>query len=169
MTRLSIPSDHLPIRSDEYPRSAGNSSAQTSPHIGARPTPARVGITRFPDRDLQAMRSAELPLHQRARTWSEAVSGHQSARRAAPQRLRSERRARARRQFDRQLQQAAQSTQRNLCDQHGTPAPARGSRVDRDGPGPHCLRRRQGGRRSRRHGCLRSCCWRLTIRSGERQ
>lgn len=169
MTRLSIPSDHLPIRSDEFPRSARNSSAQTSSHISARLAAARVGITRCSDRDLQAMRSAELPLHQRARTWSEAVSGHQSARRAAPQRLRSERCARARRQSDRQLQQAARGTQRNLCDQRGTPAPARGSRVDRDGPGPHRLRRCQGGRRSRRHGCLPSCCWRLTIRSGERQ
>ncbi len=169
MTRLSILSDHLPIRSDEYPRSASNRSAQTSSQIGARLAAARVGIARFPDRNLQAMRSAELPLYQRARTWSKAVSGHQSARRAAPQGLRSERRARARRQFDRQLQQAARGTQRNLCDQHGTPAPAPGSRVDRDGPGLHHLRRRQGGRRSRRHGCLLSCCWRLTIRSGERQ
>lgn len=169
MNRLLIRSDHITIRSDEYPGSVSDSTAQTPPKTGARLAPARAGVTRFADRDLQALRPAELPLRQRPGTWSEAISGHQSTRRAAPQRLRPERHARARCQFDRQLQQAARGSQRNLRDQHGTPAPARGSRVDRDGPGPHLLRRRQGGRGSRRHGCLLSCCWRLIIRSGERQ
>jgi hypothetical protein len=169
VNRLLILSDHITIRSDEYQGSASNSSAQTPSQLGTRLASDRAAVAWFADRDLQALRPAELPLRQRPGTWSEAISGHQSARRAAPQRLRPERHARTRCQFDRQLQQAARGSQRNLCDQHGTPTPARGSRVDRDGPGPHLLRRRQGGRGSRRHGCLLSCCWRLIIRSGERQ
>jgi hypothetical protein len=169
MNRLLIRSDHITIRSDEYQRSAGNSSAQTPPQLGARLTSNGAAVAWFADRDLQALRPAELPLRQRPGPWSEAISGHQSAGRTAPPRLRSERYARAGCLFDRQLRQAARGSQRNLCDQHGTPAPARGSRVNRGGPSPHRLRHRQGGRGSRRHGCLLSCCWRLTIRSGERQ
>jgi hypothetical protein len=169
MNRLLIRSDHITIRSDEYQRSARNSSAQTPSQLGARLTANGAAVAWFADRDLQALRPAELPLRQRPGPWSEAISGHQSARKTAPPRLHPERHARAGCQFDRQLQQAARGSQRNLCDQHGTPAPTRGSRVDRDGPGPHRRRHRQGRRGSRRHGCLLSCCWRLTIRSGERQ
>jgi hypothetical protein len=169
MNRLLIRSDHITIRSDEHQRSARNSSAQTPSQLGARLTSDGAAIAWFADRDLQALRPAELPLRQRPGPWSEAVSGHQSAGKTAAPRLRSERYARAGCQFDRQLQQAARGSQRNLCDQHGTPAPARGSGVDRGEPGPHRRRHRQGGRGSRRYGCLLSCCWRLTIRSGERQ
>ena len=169
MNRLLIPSDHITIRSDECSASDSNSSAQTPSQLGPRPPPDRATVAWFAYRDIQALRSAELPLRQWAGTWSEAISGHQSARRAAPQRLRPECHARARCQFDRQLQQAARGTQRDLCDQHGTPAPTRGSRIGRDGPSPYRLRCRKGGRCSCRHGCLPSSCWRLTIRCGERQ
>jgi hypothetical protein len=169
MIRPLIRSDHITIRSDEYQRSARNSSTQTPSQIGARLTANGAGVAWFANRDLQALRPAELPLRQRPRPWSEAISGHQSARKTAAPRLRPERHAPAGRQFDRQLQQAARGSQRNLCDQHGTPAPTRGSRIDLDGPVPYRHRYRQGRRGSRRHGCLLSCCWRLTIRSGERQ
>lgn len=169
MTRLLIRSDHITIRSDEYQQSVGNNSAQTPSQLGARFTSNRAVVARFADRDLQALRPAELPLCQWPGPWSEAIPGHKSAGRTAPSRLRPERYERARCQFDPQLQQAARRSQRNLCDQHGTPTPAGGSRVNRDGPGPHRVRHRQGGCGSRRHGCLLSCCWRLTIRSRERQ
>ena len=167
MNCLLIRSDDLTIRSDEYPESASNSSAQTSPQTGARLAPARAGVTRFADRDLQALRSAELPLRGRTGTRSEAISRHQSAWRAAPQRLRPECSSRARCPSDLQLPQAARGAQRDLRDQCRTPAPARGSRVDRHGPGPHRPRLRQSGGRPRRHGCVLSLCWRLAVRSGE--
>ena len=165
MNRLLIPSDYITIRSDEYSACVSNSSAQTSSQPCARPAPNRATVARFADRDIQALRSAELPLRQWSGAWSEAISGDQSARRAAAQRLRPECHARARSQSDRQLQQAARGTLRDLCDQHGTPAPARGSRVNLDGPSPHHLRYRKAGSCARRHGRR----WRLTSRSGERQ
>lgn len=169
MNRLLIRSDYITIRSDEYQRYARNRSAQTPSQLGARLTSNGATVAWFADRDLQALRPAEMPLRQWPGPWPEAISGHQPAGKTAPPRLRPERHARAGCQFDRQLQQTAPGSQRNLCHQHGTPAPTRGSWVDRGGPGAHRLRHRQGGRGSRRHGCLLSCCWRLTIRSGERQ
>lgn len=169
MNRLLIPSDYITIRSDEYSAPVNNSSAQTPSQPSARPAPNRTTVARFADRDIQALRSAELPLRQWSGAWSEAISGDQSARRAAAQRLRPECHARARCQSDRQFQQTARGTLRDLCDQHGTPAPARGSRVNLDGPGAHYLRYRKGGSCARRHGRLLSCRWRFTSRSGERQ
>lgn len=169
MNRLLIRSDHITIRSDEHQRSARNSSAPTPSQLGARLTSNRAIAAWFADRDLQALRAAEVPLRQRPGPWSEAISGHQSAGKTASPRLRSERDARAGCQFGRQLQQAARGSRRNLRDQHGTPAPARGSRVDRSESGSDRLRHRQGGRGSCRYGCLLSCCWRLPIRSGERR
>ena len=74
MNRLLIRSDDLTIRSDEYPASAINSSAQTPPQAGARLAPDRAGVTRLADRDLQTLRSAELPLRERTGTRSEAIS-----------------------------------------------------------------------------------------------
>ena len=162
-----IPSDDLTIRSDEYPGSVSNSSAPASPQIGARPTTARTGVTRVADRDLQALRSAELPLRRRTWTRSETISGDQPAWRATPPRLCAERCLRAGCPFDRQLPQAARGTQRDLCDQHRTSAPSRGSRVDRHGSGPYRPRLRQGGRHPRRHGRVLSRCRRLAVRSGE--
>jgi hypothetical protein len=169
MNRLLIRSDYTTIRSDEYQRYARNRSSQTPSQGGARVAPNRAVVAWCADRDLQALRPAELSLRRRSGTWSEAISGHQSARRPTPPGLRPERHARSRCHSDRQLQQASRSSQRDLCDQHGTPTPARGSRVGRHEPGSHLLRHRQGGCGSRRHGCLLSCCWRLIIRSGERR
>ena len=169
MNRLLIRSDHLSIRSDEHPESFAIGSTQTSSQSGARTATAREGVTRVANRDLQALWPAKLPLRRRTGARAEAVSCDQSAWRTTAPRLCAERRLRAGCSFARQLPQAARSSQRDLCDQCRASAPAPGSRVDRDGPGPRCPRFRQGGRHSRRHGCILSHCWRLAVRSGEDQ
>src|SRR5215472_17485533 len=90
MTRLQILSDYLQIRSDGYRRFANIRAAQTAPQTGARSTPARVCAARLADRDLQAVRPAELSLRQRAGARAEAISGDQPAERASAQRLRAQ-------------------------------------------------------------------------------
>jgi hypothetical protein len=169
MNLLLIRSDHLSIRSDGYPESVIIYSTQASSQASARPATAREGATRVANRDLQALRPAKLPLRQRAGTRAEAISCHQSAWRTAAPRLCAERRLRAGCPSDRQLPQAARSAQRDLRDQRRTSAPARRSRVDRNGPCPRRPRFRCGGGHSRRHGCVLSRCWRLAVRSGEGQ
>jgi hypothetical protein len=169
MNRLLIRSDHLSIRSDGYPKSFAISSTQASSQSGAWPATAREGVTRVANRDLQALWPAKLPLRRWTGTRAEAISCDQSAWRTTAPRLCAERRLRAGRPIDRQLPQAARSSQRDLRDQRRTSASARGSRVDRDGPCARCPRFRQGGRHSRRHGCVLSRCWRLAVRSGEGQ
>jgi len=169
MNRLLIRSDHLSIRSDGYPEAFAINSTQASSQPGARPAPAREGITRVTNRDLQALWPTELPLRRRAGTRAEAVSCDQSAWRTTAPRLCTECRLRPGGPTDRQLPQATRKSQRDLCDQCRASAPARGSWVDRDGPRPRRPRFRQGGRHSRRHGCVLSRCWRLAVRSGEGQ
>lgn len=169
MNRLLIRSDHLPIRSDGYSKSFAISSPQTSSQSGARPASARKGATRVANRDLQTLWPAKLSLRRRTGAWAKAISCGQSAWRTAAPRLCAERCLRAGCPFDRQLPQATRRSQRDLRDQRRTSAPARGSGVDRDGPSPRCPRFRQGGRHSRRHGCVLSRCWRLAVRSGEGQ
>ena len=169
MNRLLIRSDHLSIRSDGRSGSFAISPTQASSQSGARPATAREGVTRVANRDLQALWPAKLPLRRRTGARTEAVSCDQSAWRTTAPRLCAERRLRAGCSFDRQLPQAARSSQRDLCDQCRASAPARGSRVDRDGPCPRGPRFHQGGRHSRRHGCVLSRCWRLAVRSGEGQ
>lgn len=166
MNRLLIRSDHLTDRSDCHAGSSSDSAAQTTPQTGARPSSTRAAAARIVDGDLQALRAAELPLCQWTRAWPEAVPGHQSAWRATAPRLRAERRSRARRPLDRQPPQAARRHQRDLRDQCRTAAPARGSRVDRHGPGPRRLRPGQGRRHSCRHGGILPRRRRLTVPSG---
>jgi len=166
MNRLLIRSDHLTDRSDRHAGSSSDSAAQTTPQTGAQPSPARAVAARIVDGDLQALRAAELPLYQWTRTWSEAIPGHQSAWQATAPGLRAERRSRARRPFDRQPPQSSRSAQRDLRDQRRTAAPARGSRVDRHGPGLRRLRPGQGRRHSCRHGGVLPRCRRLAVQSG---
>ncbi len=166
MNRLLIRSDHLTVRSDNHAGSFSDRSAQTTPRTDTRPSPARAAAARVADRNLQALRPAELPLRRRTGTRSEAILGHQSAWRATAPGLRAERRSRARRPVDWQLPQAARSAQRDLRDQRRTPAPARGSRVDRHGPGPRRLRPGPGRRHSRRHGAVLPGRRRLAAQSG---
>ena len=61
MTRLLIPSDYLSIRSDGHSGSIRLSSAKTAPQTAARFAATRPRVARLVDRDLQAVRSAELP------------------------------------------------------------------------------------------------------------
>jgi hypothetical protein len=169
MNRRLIRSDHLTIRSDGHSEPFAISPTQASSQSGARPAPAREAVTRLANRDLQALWPAKLPLRRRTGARAEAISSDQSAWRPATPRLCAKRRLRAGCPFDRQLPQATRNSQRDLRDQCRATAATRGSRVDRDGPCPRRPRFRQGGRHSRRHGCVLSCCWRLAVRSGEGQ
>ena len=166
MNRLLIRSDHLTDRSDCHAGRSSDSAPQTTPQTGARPSPARAAAAWIADGDLQALWAAELPLCQWTGAWSEAIPGHQSAWRATASGLRAERRSRARRPLDRQPPRATRSDQRDLRDQRRTPAPARGSRVDRHGPGPCRLRPGQGRRYSCRHGGVLPRRQRLAAQSG---
>jgi hypothetical protein len=165
MNRLLILSDCLVIRSDEHPESCVNSPAQTSPQTRARSASDRTGAAWLADRDLQALWAAELPLRRRTGAWPETVFVGQPTWWATPQRLCVERRSRAGRPVHRQLPQITRNAQRDLRDQRGTPAATRGSRVDRHGPGTRRPRLRQGGRHSRRHGCVLSCRRRPAVKS----
>ena len=166
MIRLLIRSDRRVIRSDELSGSILTGLAQPSPTTRARLASDRTAPARHIGRDIQALRSAELPLRRWTRTWPEAVSVHQPARRAASKGLRAQQCPFAGRPIDRQLPQAAPSARRDLCDQCGTPATTRGSWIDRHGPGTRGFRLYQGGRHPRRHDCILSCRRRPAVRSG---
>jgi hypothetical protein len=166
MNRLLIRSDRSLIRSDETNKSNRSCLAQTSSPTGGRLAAARTGAARHLGRDLQALRSSELPLRRWTGTWPEALSVHQPVGRPTATRLRAQRRAYAGRRVDRQLPQIARDDQRGLRDQCRTPAAPRGSRIDRDGPGPRRPRLHPGGRHSGRHGCVLSCRRRPAVRSG---
>ena len=166
MTRLLIRSDRLGIRSDGNTRSFIFGLAQTSQTARARLAADRATPARHIGRDIQALWSAELPLRRWTRTWPEAVSVHQPARRTSSKGLRTQQCPFAGRPIDRQLPQAAPSARRDLCDQCGTPATTRGSWIDRHGPSTRCFRLYQGGRHPRRHGRVLSCCRRPAVRSG---
>jgi len=167
MEIVLIRSEYITIRSDGYSDPIRNKPPRASPPTRARAAAARADLAWFADRDVQALRAAELPLCQRIGARPEAISGHQSAWRPASQRLRHERGSRAGCPFDRQFPQIAGGAQRDLRDQYRTSAPARGSRVGPDGSGPHRRRSRQGGCHHSRHGYLLSRCRRLTDRYGE--
>jgi hypothetical protein len=169
MNPLPILSDHLPIRSDEYRQSTHLSAAQTAPQTRAQPASARPGAARFTDRDLQTLRSAELPLRQWAGTRTEAISGDQPAWRTSAQRLRAKCALRAGCGAAGQFAQAARGTQRDLRHQCRTPAPTRGARINRHGPGVGCPRLGQSGCHHRRYGGVLSRRRRSTIRSGAAQ
>jgi hypothetical protein len=166
MTRLLIRSDGLVIRSDELSGSFLSGLAQSSPTARARFASDRAAPARHAGRDIQALWSAELPLRQWNRTWPEAVSVNQPARRAAAKGLRAQQCPFAGRPIDRQLPKAAPSARRDLCDQCGTPATTRGSWINRHGPGTRRFRLRQGGRHPRRNGRVLSCRRRPAVRSG---
>jgi hypothetical protein len=166
MNRLLIRSDRSLILSDEAAKSFHTRLAQTPPTTGARLAADRTGAAWHIGRDLQALRSPELPLRRRTGTRPEAISVHQPIRRATETGLRAQRGAWAGRPVDRQPPQIARDPQRDLRDQHGTPAAPRGSRINRDGPGPRRPRLHQGGRHPGRHGCVLSCRRHPAVRSG---
>src|SRR4249919_2053138 len=91
MNRLLIRSDRLVIRSDGYPGSFRTGLAQTPSPTCARLAADRTGAARHIGRDLQALRSTELPLRRRTGTRPAAISVHQPARRATATGLRAQR------------------------------------------------------------------------------
>jgi hypothetical protein len=168
MNLILIHSDGHVIRSDGYPESFFPRAAQTSPPHRARLTADRTRSARHIGRDIQAVRSAELPLRRRTWPWAQAISVDQSTwdGRPAAQRLCAKRHPRAGRPFDWQFPCPARCARRDLCDQHGTLATTRGTWINRHGPGTRRFRLRQGGRHPRRHGCVLSCRRRPAVQSG---
>lgn len=165
MTQVLNLSDCRLILSDEHSRLIFRNSSQTSPSARARPASDRADTARLADRDLQALRAAQLPLCRRAWPRPEAISFHnQSNRRAPTRRLCAECGPRRSLRVPRQLSQIARDAQRDLCDQCRTSAPPRESRLD--GPGRRCPRHRQGGRHPRQHDRILSCWWRPAVQPG---
>ena len=87
MNRRLIRSDKFVILSDDDPEPFRICLAQTPSPTCARFATDRTGAARHIGRDLQALRSTELPLRRRTGTRPEAVSVHQPARRATATRL----------------------------------------------------------------------------------
>src|SRR5215469_16482743 len=114
MNRPLILSVYLVIRSDDDHRFACVGAAQAAPQTRTRPAPARVGAARLTDRDVQALRPAELPLRQRAGSRAEAVSGDQPAEWTSTQRLRTQCTLLAGHRAAWQFSPAARITQRDL-------------------------------------------------------
>jgi hypothetical protein len=168
MNPILIHSDTHVIRSDGHPESLFPRAAQTSPPNRARLAADRTGYARNIGRNIQALWPAELPLRRRTGTRAQTISVHQPAwnGRPAAQRLCAKRHPRTGRAIDRQFPRLAHCARRDLCDQHGTPATARGAWINRHGPGARRFRLRQGGRHPRRHGCVLSCRRRSAVQSG---
>ena len=166
MNRPLILSAYLVIRSQDDHRFACVGAAQAAPQTRTRPAPARVGAARLTDRDVQALRPAELSLRQRAGARAEAISGDQPAERAPTQRLRAQCALPEGCGAARQFSPAARSPQRDLLDQCRAPAPTRGDRIERHGSGPDRLRPGQGGSHRRRHGGVLPCRRRSTGQCG---
>ena len=169
MTRLLIPSDYLPIRSDEHSQFIRLSPSKTPPQTAGRVATARPSTAWRIDRDLQEMRSANLSLSRWSRTWPQAVSGDQSARRPTSQRICTKCRLRTGHRMARQLSPAARYTQRGLRHQCRTSASPRGSRVDPHGPGVNRTRLCQSRRGRRRYDRVLSRCRRSAVGSGGAQ
>jgi hypothetical protein len=168
MNPILIHSDRHVIRSDGHPQSFFPCAAQTSPPNRARLAADRTGSAWNIGRNIQALRPAELPLRRWTRTRAQTISVHQPARngRPAAQRLCAKRHPRTGRPFDRQFPGSARCARRDLCDQHGTPATARGAWINRHGPGARRFRLHQGRRHHRRHGYVLPCRRRLAVQSG---
>ena len=169
MTRLLILSDYLPIRSDEHSQFIRLSPSKTPQQAAARLAATRPPAARLVDRDLQEMRSTNLSLSRWSRTWPQAVSGDQSARRPTSQRICTKCRLRTGHRMARQLSPAARYTQRGLRHQCRTSASPRGSRVDPHGPGVNRTRLCQSRRGRRRYDRVLSRCRRSAVGSGGAQ
>jgi hypothetical protein len=168
MNPILIHSDRHVIRSDGHPESYFPHAAQTSPPNRPRLAADRTGSAWNIGRNIQALWPAELPLRRRAWARAQTISVHQPAwnGRPAAQRLCAKRHPRTGCPFDRQFPRPARCARRDLRDQHGTPATARGAWINRHGPGARRFRLRQGGRHPCRHGCVLSCRRRPAVRSG---
>src|SRR5260370_27841471 len=76
MTQVLNLSDYHLILSDEHSKFVIHGLAQTSPPARARPSSDRTDTARLTDRDLQALRPAQLPLRRSAWAPPQAISFH---------------------------------------------------------------------------------------------
>ena len=153
MTRPLILSDTSLKPSDESQGSFRHGLTRTTTPAGTRCALDRAGDARHVERDIQTLRSAQLPLCQRPGPRTQALSVRQPSRQLAAQRLRTQCRLWPRRPVHQQLAQAAQYARRNLRDQYRADAAPRRSWIDRDGSCVHPVRPNTGGCHSCRHGC----------------
>jgi hypothetical protein len=161
-----IRSDYLSIRSEGHTESFRVRSAKATPQTAPGFAAARARAAWLVDRDLQAVRSAELPLSRRPRTWPEAISGDQSAWRTSPQRICTKCDLRSGHRMAGQLSPGARYTQRDLRHQCRTSAPPRGSQIDPHGPGVSRPRLCQSRCDRRRYGRVLSRCRRSAVEPG---
>src|SRR6266540_6821104 len=80
---LNLSYYHL-ILSDEHSKFVIHGPAQTSPPARAWPSSDRTDTARLTDRDLQALRPAQLPLRRWAWARPQAISFHNQSNRRAP-------------------------------------------------------------------------------------
>ena len=157
MTRVLNQSDIVLIRSDENEKHFFRGSAQTAPPTGADPTTNRAGHTWVTDRDLQTLWPAQLSLHRRAWTWTQAILVHgRPNRRTRAPRLCAKRDVPPSRRVSYQLPQTTGDAQRDLRDQCRASASPRESRLN--GSGCRNARFCQGGRHHRQHDRILSRC-----------
>ena len=166
MNQFLTRSDRHVIRSDEHPAPFLDGPAQTSAQTGVRPAPDRTDPAGVVDRDLQTLRTSELPLRRRTRTRTEAIFVHESKRRTAAKGLRTKHGSPASRSVHRQPPHMARGARRDLCNQHRTSQTSRGSWIDHDGPGTCRLRFCQGWRHPRRHDRIVPCSRCPAVRRG---
>lgn len=166
MNQPLILSERKVILSDDVAETFRRGAAQTPPSIGARTAADGAGAVRLLDRNVQALRSTKLPLCRRTRTWPQAISVHQPARRTTATRLRTKQCTSAGRRIDRQPSSDTQNAQRYLLDKRRALAPTREPGIGRDGLGAPRPRRRRSGRCRRGHDRVLSRQRRLASRRG---
>src|SRR4029453_15575943 len=84
MTQVLNLSDYHLILSDEHSKFVIHGPAQTPPPAPPRPSSDRTDTARLTDRDLQALRPAQLPLRRWAWARPQAISFHNQSNRRAP-------------------------------------------------------------------------------------
>jgi hypothetical protein len=165
MSRFLNQSDNNLIRSEQHVKALVRSPAQASSPTRSRPTANRADRPRLADGDIQALWPAKLSLCRRTRSWPQAISFHNRARRRAPAAwLCAKRNLSASRRVPRQLPPAPGDAQRGLRDQCRASAAPRKSRLD--GSGCRNSRLRRGGRHSRQHDRILSCWRRPAVQHG---
>src|SRR5258708_13426329 len=128
MTQVLNLSDYHLILSDEHSTFVIDALAEASPPVTVRPSSERTDTARLTDRDLQALRPAQLPLRRWAWARPQAISFHnQSNRRAPAGRLCAECSPRRSPRVPHQLPQIARGAHRDLPDQCPTSAPPQNS------------------------------------------
>ena len=150
MTQPLNQSDSNLIRSGCHEQRFFRGSTQAPPSASARLATAREDHTRVTNRDLQALRSIQLPLQQWPWARTQALFVYSGPNRRPPTAwLRAKRSLSASRQFSCQLPRAKGDAQRDLRDQRRASASPRGSRLN--GAGCRNPRFNQGGHHHRQY------------------